>query len=111
MAVTPEQAAQLAPADFDSVQSMERDIDSKLLSSFNVTNPKYDYVFAVGSDASKKPKLKVIYELQRRYEVAGWRATLSREGDEVFALVLEAPSLMPPAMTVHKRLMEKDSQD
>jgi hypothetical protein len=108
MAVTPEQAIQLAPADFEQVHTLEKDIDSKLLSSFNTSMPKYDYLLK--SDGTTKPKLKVILEVLRRYEVSGWRVTLAREGDEIFAIVLEAPNLMPPPMTVHKRLMEPDAE-
>jgi len=107
MALTPEQASQLTSGDFEKVQELERDLDAKLLVSFNAGNPKFDYDFNQTKDGTKQ-KLKVILGLQRRYEVAGWVTTLTREGDSVFSMRLETATLAGPSMTVHKRLMSAE---
>jgi hypothetical protein len=111
MALTPEQAGQLTPGNFDKVSEIEKDLDAKLLEAFNIALGRYDYAF-LKKDAAKV-SLKVIFELQRRYELAGWQVNLVRDGEECTGLVLIAPNAPPmPALqapTAHQRLMAKDA--
>ena len=108
MALTPEQSSQLTPSDYEQVQTLEKDLDNKLIMNFHgESSPKFEYVFVTKEGG--KPKAKVIFELQRRYEVAGWRVALTRsESDDIFSMTLEAASMTQPVMTVHHRLMEKE---
>ena len=111
MALTPQQAIQLGPGDYDEVQKLEKEIDGKLLTSFNVALQRFDFFFPIKDKETGKRSLKVIFELQRRYQVAGWEVNLVRDGEECSGLVLVAPDapilpvLQPP--TSHQRLMGK----
>jgi hypothetical protein len=106
MALTPEQASQLTPSDYDQVQALEKDIDAKLLTGFSVASQEFQYTFL---QKESKYKLKVIFEVQRRYDVAGWSTSLTREGEDVFSITLVAPAVIAPQMTAHKHLMAKDA--
>jgi hypothetical protein len=109
MAITPEQATHLSPVDYEVVQAMERDIDSKLLLSWSELSDKFDYQVPPIKEKGARPKIKVILEVQRRYEVAGWRVTLTREGTEVYAITLDLPhgEVRPvlPQAAAHRQLM------
>jgi hypothetical protein len=100
----------LGQGDFDEVQKIEKDLDAKLLSSFNVALGRYDYAFT--GKAEVKLRLKVIFEIQRRYEVAGWGVNLVRDGEECTGMVLVAPDAPPQVTlqspTAHRRLMAKE---
>lgn len=112
MALNPEQASQLTPSNFDEVQKMEKDLDTRLLDSFNIVLGRYDYAF-LKKDMPAKIPLKVIFELQRRYVLSGWEVTLVRDGEECTGMVLIAPNSPPlpalQALTVHQRLMAKEN--
>lgn len=112
MALTPEQASQLVPSDYEEVQRLEKELDAKLLANYNVALQRFDFSFF--NTKETKRGLKVIFELQRRYQIAGWTVTLMRDGEDCSGLVLVAPNapavlLQPP--TVHQRLMAKDKED